>query len=198
MSGSGRRGLVFIGAALFCSLVLALPSSFGQQSQSPPPKKDTRKARKVWTNDDIPLLQQSRGVSIVGTAPAPAAETAPPAAGELTAAPQEQPQTEETYALMPMEERELVIAQLEKEIAELEEMLRGLRDRLYNARTEEEQRQLGAEVDRLVQVIEADNAEMEMIRSAPPPAPPKPSAETKPSGSSSSAPPPPSSPPPSR
>ncbi len=74
--------------ALFVALSLALaPTLAGAtasaQAQPSAQKSEPKKAKKVWTNDDLESLRDRPGLSVAGEAP-PASE-APPAEGEKRA-----------------------------------------------------------------------------------------------------------------
>lgn len=174
--GRLRRAAWFLIPVALSAVLVSLSLSAGQ-SQSAEKKKEQKKTRKVWTNDDIPLLQQSRGVSVVGTPPPSPVQPA----GEAKAPPPAETQPENPYLAMSLEKRQEFIAQLEQEIADGEVALRDLRNQLDAAQTEEEWDKLREQVGRLEQAMEENRAEIEIIRNTPPPPPPKPGEKaTKP------------------
>lgn len=114
-------------------------------------------------------------------------EAAPPAEGQAPAKP-EQKQEENIYAEMSLEEREQWIAKFEQEISEAETALVELRGQALTGATEEERATASQQVGKLEGAIEANRAEIEIIRNTPPPKPAKPAAKPKPAPAAAPAP----------
>lgn len=168
---------------LALALLLGSASAFAQQAAPPPPPK--KKASKIWTNEDLEQLD-ARGVNVVGISlKKPEAAAAP--AGQASAKTEEK-QGENVYAEMSLEERQQWIAKFEQEISDTETALIELRSKALNAASEEERAAANADVERLQSAIEANRAEIELIRNTPLPKPAKPGAQPKPAPAAPSAP----------
>lgn len=158
-----RVAFLLVAVALF--LALAPAAVFAQQSAPPPPPK--KKASKVWTNEDLQQLRSARGFSVVGTPSA-----APPASQKAAAAePAEQPSgadaekemLDELKALTP-EQRQALLTDLERDVAEIPEVLDDLREKLFAESDEARRAQLQQEIERLEGLLPQRERELELLR----------------------------------
>ncbi len=122
-----RRLLVALVATMF-SLSWAIPS-LGFQTQPP-----AKKAKKVWTNEDVEALRPG-GITILK--PSPAVSSAPPAAAEEAAAKKEEekPEGEKKAGLTPLEKILKRLAPLREELTVVEMRLQTLRGSLATGNT---------------------------------------------------------------
>lgn len=171
-------------AGLLAGLLAVLPAAplaarapesgaqtMAQRAQQAKKIKDAS-TRKVWTNEELQRLQGGWGVNVVG-ASAKKPEAAAPAG---QAAPQQPTAGTNFYSDLSMEERQQWIDVFEREIADDEAELAKLRDRALSAATEDERATANQQIVGLEQAIEANRAEIELIRKTPPPKAAKPAA----------------------
>jgi hypothetical protein len=170
----------FFAAGLLAAL-LAAPVAAGAQTmaeRSRAAKKiKAESTRKVWTNEDLQRLEGGWGVNVVGTSIRKPEEAAAPAG--QAAAPAQPAPAANFYADKSMEEREQWIAVFEREISEAETELIELRSRALTAPTEAERATAAQQMTGVEQKLEANRAELELIRNTPPPKPAKPAAKPK-------------------
>jgi hypothetical protein len=108
-------------ALLFGCFLPATPLAAMQASQAPP-----KKARKVWTNEDLEALRSTVRLSEAGTATEAAVTTAPAKAEPAESGAPEKPAAPDANALN-LERLQKRMTSLREELAAIEEQLRSLR-----------------------------------------------------------------------
>jgi hypothetical protein len=189
-------GLVALGVALGLAVPSLLPAQSQEQQQTQEQEKP-KKARKVWTNEEVQSLE-GRGLSVVGTAAAPPQQTKKTEKPSATEAPDLWDELDKARADRDRWRDSMPV---------LRQGLEDLRERRRNADNDYDREMYDegiasaeaeiASAEETVKELEARVAELEQLTKgkkrppAEPAAPPPPPAETPPPQA------PPPSPPPS-